>query len=271
MEAKVRAATQKNYHSTLTGVALTSDEANTSGKRKLSSDHSSCRLFCSGVPVKSRRFVDRNSRTISDSYCEQEPGHLCTNLQLLLAKTLHLLAFHPELLPSQKQMSLPNEYTLLRTTPFQNRYLPSSLAHLTLDFSFFILWASSITRYLQLNFLNTDFSLIHISYDVTSTSHSPGMIVSLMSEAYNEHFHTYLPTHGFAKKLLSNFFVRQTKCVCETRDRNNPHAETERTRLSWSPIRQTARSVGTQRLISFIQFDSVDFGAMTRCGDGMFR
>lgn len=44
-----------------------SAELNTSGSRKLSSDHSSWRLFCSGVPVSRRRFCDLNVRTTSDS------------------------------------------------------------------------------------------------------------------------------------------------------------------------------------------------------------
>jgi hypothetical protein len=34
--------------------------------------------------------------------------------------------------------------------------------------------------YRQLNFLNTPFSLITISYEVTHTSHSPGIRVSLI-------------------------------------------------------------------------------------------
>lgn len=38
------------------------------GSRKLSRAQSSWRLFCSGVPVSSRRLVVLNSRTISDSY-----------------------------------------------------------------------------------------------------------------------------------------------------------------------------------------------------------
>lgn len=45
-----------------------SAELNTSGSRKLSSAHSSCKLFWSGVPVSSRRFVDLNSRTTIDSF-----------------------------------------------------------------------------------------------------------------------------------------------------------------------------------------------------------
>ena len=45
----------------------TSAELNTSGRRKLSSAHNSWRLFCSGVPVSSRRLADLNSLTISDS------------------------------------------------------------------------------------------------------------------------------------------------------------------------------------------------------------
>ena len=46
----------------------TSEELKTSGSKKLRSDHNSCRLFCSGVPVRSRRLAVLNSRTISDSY-----------------------------------------------------------------------------------------------------------------------------------------------------------------------------------------------------------
>lgn len=44
-----------------------SDEPNTSGSKKLSSAHSSCRLFCSGVPVTSRRFLLSRMRMICDS------------------------------------------------------------------------------------------------------------------------------------------------------------------------------------------------------------
>lgn len=46
---------------------LTSAELKTSGNKKLSSAQSSCRLFCKGVPVRSKRLVDLNSRTISES------------------------------------------------------------------------------------------------------------------------------------------------------------------------------------------------------------
>lgn len=47
---------------------LTSAELNTSGSRKFSRAHSSWRLFCRGVPVRSKRLVVLNSRTISESY-----------------------------------------------------------------------------------------------------------------------------------------------------------------------------------------------------------
>lgn len=40
---------------------------------------------------------------------------------------------------------------------------PREVFHLTLDFSFLILCASSMTMYLQANFLKTAFSLITIS------------------------------------------------------------------------------------------------------------
>mmetsp|Transcript_37736 Transcript_37736/g.92529 ORF Transcript_37736/g.92529 Transcript_37736/m.92529 type:complete len:214 (+) Transcript_37736:337-978(+) len=43
-----------------------SELENTSGSRKLSSAHSSCRLFCSGVPVISSRFCDSKMRSICD-------------------------------------------------------------------------------------------------------------------------------------------------------------------------------------------------------------
>ena len=46
---------------------LTSEELKTSGSKKLSKDHNSCKLFCSGVPVKRRRFWVLNSLTTSDS------------------------------------------------------------------------------------------------------------------------------------------------------------------------------------------------------------
>lgn len=46
----------------------TSEELKTSGSRKLSSAQSSWRLFCSGVPVSSNRFVVLNSLTISESW-----------------------------------------------------------------------------------------------------------------------------------------------------------------------------------------------------------
>ena len=45
-----------------------SEDENTSGSRKLSSAHSSCRLFCSGVPVMSRRDCVFISRTTPDSF-----------------------------------------------------------------------------------------------------------------------------------------------------------------------------------------------------------
>src|SRR3989338_4263421 len=42
------------------------DDENTSVRRKLSSAHSSCRLFCSGVPVISRWYSDEYMRTTCD-------------------------------------------------------------------------------------------------------------------------------------------------------------------------------------------------------------
>ena len=47
----------------LNHVSKSSDDAKMSGSRKLSSAHSSCRLFCSGVPVSSRRNSELSSRT----------------------------------------------------------------------------------------------------------------------------------------------------------------------------------------------------------------
>ena len=47
----------------LNHVSKSSAEAKMSGSRKLSSAHSSCRLFCSGVPVSSSRNSDESSRT----------------------------------------------------------------------------------------------------------------------------------------------------------------------------------------------------------------
>ena len=57
---------------------------------------------------------------------------------------------------------------------------------------------------------------------------------------------------------------------------NHPHNhhplhQTPLTLCSASPMRQTARKVGTQRLNSAIQLASVDLGQMTRWGDGMLR
>ena len=48
----------------------------------------------------------------------------------------------------------------------------------SLDSSFLMRCASSITMYFQLNFLKTLFSRKSISYEVTTTSHPPGIIVS---------------------------------------------------------------------------------------------
>lgn len=56
-----------------------SEEANISGRRKFSNAHSSCRLFCSGVPVSSSRFFVLNWRTNSDSckaFIHNVTGHL---------------------------------------------------------------------------------------------------------------------------------------------------------------------------------------------------
>lgn len=127
---------------------FTSAELKTSGSRKLSRAHSSWRLFWRGVPVSSRRLVVLNSRTISDS-CE---GKKRANF-------------------SSTKNSSANKFSV---------FFLKQLFYLTLDFSFLILWASSITRYLQLNFLNTAFSMMSISYDVTQTSHSPGRSTSLI-------------------------------------------------------------------------------------------
>lgn len=41
-------------------------DANTSGMRKCISDHSSSRLFCSGVPVSSRRLRTHRTRYLYD-------------------------------------------------------------------------------------------------------------------------------------------------------------------------------------------------------------
>lgn len=54
----------------------TSDELKTSGNRKLSRAQSSCRLFWRGVPVRSRRLVVLNSRTISESYAQEKTSVL---------------------------------------------------------------------------------------------------------------------------------------------------------------------------------------------------
>lgn len=35
-------------------------------RRKLSKAHSSCKLFCNGVPVMSKRFLESKSRTICE-------------------------------------------------------------------------------------------------------------------------------------------------------------------------------------------------------------
>mmetsp|Transcript_22232 Transcript_22232/g.51141 ORF Transcript_22232/g.51141 Transcript_22232/m.51141 type:complete len:222 (-) Transcript_22232:1199-1864(-) len=45
-----------------------SDDEKTSGMRKLSSAHSSCRLFCIGVPVISSRECDENERSTCESF-----------------------------------------------------------------------------------------------------------------------------------------------------------------------------------------------------------
>lgn len=52
---------------------------------------------------------------------------------------------------------------------------------------------------------------------------------------------------------------------------HHPLHQTPLTLCSASPMRQTARKVGTQRLNSAIQLASVDLGQMTRWGDGMLR
>ena len=49
------------------------------------------------------------------------------------------------------------------------------------------------------------------------------------------------------------------------------HHHTQLTLCSASPMRQTARRVGTQRKNSAIQLARVDLGQMTRWGDGMLR
>lgn len=112
-------------------VTFTSAELKTSGNRKLSRAHSSWRLFCRGVPVSNRRLVVLNSRTISESYMGKKV------IFALLAKLV-------------KGVNRCKD-------PFDFR------SCLTFDFSFLILWASSMTRYLQLNFLNTAFSMMSIS------------------------------------------------------------------------------------------------------------
>ena len=45
-------------------VSKAAEEPNTSGSKKLSSAHSSCRLFCRGVPVMSRRCAAVKVRTM---------------------------------------------------------------------------------------------------------------------------------------------------------------------------------------------------------------
>lgn len=157
-------------------VWLTLAELNTSGSRKFKSDQSSCRLFCSGVPVNNRRLVVLNSRTISDNWetelkeketaRRRKRGKILWSLFLCIRSLNHLRSF-------MRHISLLYSYS-------------PSVVHLcsnTFDFSFLMRWASSITRYRQLNFLKTDFSRITISYDVTQTSHSPGIITSRMNAA----------------------------------------------------------------------------------------
>ena len=51
----------------------------------------------------------------------------------------------------------------------------------SLDSSFLMRCASSMTMYFQLNFLKTLFSRRSISYEVTTTSHPPGIMVSRMN------------------------------------------------------------------------------------------
>lgn len=83
-------------------------EPNTSGIKKLSSAHSSCRFFCSGVPVSSSRLSKENCRSTTLSFA----------------------------------------------------------------FSFFTRCASSITRNCHRTRLSVAFSMIAISYVVTTTSQS---------------------------------------------------------------------------------------------------
>lgn len=161
-------------------VWLTLAELNTSGSRKFKSDQSSCRLFCSGVPVNNRRLVVLNSRTISDNWepelkeketARRKRGKILWSLFLCIRSLNHLRSF-------MRHISLLFSYSCINWI--------SSVVHLcsnTFDFSFLMRWASSITRYRQLNFLKTDFSRITISYEVTHTSHSPGIITSRMNAA----------------------------------------------------------------------------------------
>mmetsp|Transcript_8046 Transcript_8046/g.19964 ORF Transcript_8046/g.19964 Transcript_8046/m.19964 type:complete len:224 (-) Transcript_8046:664-1335(-) len=136
-------------------------DPNTSGSRKFSSAHSSCRLFCSGVPVMSSRLLHANMRRVLDRH----------------------------------------------------------------EFSFLIRCASSMMTYRQWNFLSAFFSRMTISYDVTHTSKQPGCMCSAICPA----------------------------------------------RISALPWNLNARIMGHQRLNSFIQLPSVDFGTTTMCGPVMPR
>ena len=70
------------------------------------------------------------------------------------------------------------------------------------DFSFLMRWASSITMYLQLNFLKTARSFITISYEVTQTSHSPGIISSRTMFAWN------ISKHKVKNRKQSTFNIK---------------------------------------------------------------
>ena len=54
---------------TVNSASNSAAESNSVGSRKLSSAHNSCRLFCSGVPVSSRRCEEEKVRRVSESTC----------------------------------------------------------------------------------------------------------------------------------------------------------------------------------------------------------
>ena len=127
----------------------------------------------------------------------------------------------------------------------------------SLDSSFLIRCASSMTMYFQLNFLKTLFSRRSISYEVTTTSHPPGIMVSrmnLLRVSWSPMRHTALLMKMGRQLTLWIYSTNLLSVLNESQGRFCAYLK-----------------VGHHCLNSFIQLASVDLGTNTMWGPFTFR